>query len=100
MKLNVKAAALAGGILWCAGMLILTIASGLTNIHDPAGAGEYAGYGGAMIKGLMSIYPGYAITKSGIIIGAVYGFVDGLICCAVAAGLYNLLCGSGKAKSD
>jgi len=96
MKLNVKAAALAGGVLWGAAMLILTILSGLTNVHDPAGAGEYAGYGGALIKGLMSIYPGYAISKPGIIIGGIYGFVNGHICCAVAAGLYNLFCKSSK----
>ena len=91
MKLNVKAAALTGGILWGASILILTVISGLTNTPE---AGEYTGYGGLAIKGLMGIYPGYNISITGAIIGAVYGFVDGLICAAIASAVYNLFCGS------
>jgi hypothetical protein len=99
MKLNVKAAALTGGILWGATVLIMTIISGLTNSYGPAG-GEYAGYGGLFLKGLTTVYPGYNISITGAIIGTVYGLVDGLICMAVVAAVYNLFCGSGKSEKS
>jgi len=81
MKLNVKALALAGGILWGASICVLTWCSIL-------------GYGGvdalSMVK---SYYIGYSVTPIGSIIGAVYGFFDAGIGCAIFALLYNLFVG-------
>lgn len=93
MKLNVKAAALTGGIVWGASILLLTVVSGLTN---SPGAGEYAGYAGLFLKGVTSLYPGYSISATGAVIGTIYGFVDGVISVAIVTTIYNLLCGCGK----
>jgi hypothetical protein len=79
MKLNVKAFALAGGILWAASILILTWL-------------EIAGYGDMIAAGIVrNYYIGYSLTPLGSLIGAVYGFFDAGIGCAVFALLYNKL---------
>jgi hypothetical protein len=79
MKLNVKAFALAGGILWGASILILTWL-------------EIAGYGDMIAAGIVrNYYIGYSLTPLGSLIGAVYGFFDAGIGCAVFALLYNKL---------
>lgn len=79
MKLDVKAFALAGGILWSASMFVLTWCGIL-------------GYGSlnaaSMVK---SYYVGYSVSPAGSIIGAVYGFFDAGIGCALFALLYNKL---------
>lgn len=77
MKLDVKAFGLAGGILWGASMFILTWLSilgyGSINAMDVAKA----------------YYIGYSVTPAGSILGAVYGFFDAGIGCAILAFLYN-----------
>jgi hypothetical protein len=81
MKLNVKAFALTCGIIWGAGLFLLTwwiIAfEGVT--------------GEATLIG--RLYKGYSISPLGSIIGLVWAFVDGLIGGAVFAWLYNLFAG-------
>ena len=82
MKLNVKAFALAGGILWGASMFILTWLG-------------IWGYGSAEAAEIArSYYLGYAVTPIGSLIGAVYGFFDAGIGCAIFVLLYNKLAGS------
>lgn len=82
MKLDVKAFALAGGILWGASMFILTwwimMFTGATG--DPTIVGKM-------------YYIGYSISPIGSVIGAAYGFFDAGIGCAVLALLYNKLAG-------
>ena len=79
-KLNVKAFALAGGILWGAALFILTWLGIL---------GYGSTVGGMMIK---AYYIGYSVTPIGSLIGAVYGFFDAGIWCGIFALIYNKLC--------
>jgi hypothetical protein len=80
MKLNVKAFALAGGILWGISMFVLTwwIMMFTGNTGDPTVVGKM-------------YYIGYSISPLGSVIGAVYGFFDVGIACAIFALLYNKL---------
>lgn len=78
MTFNIKVMALTGGIIWAAANLI-------------AGLTAMAGWGGAYVDVMGSIYIGYAPTVMGALIGAAWAFVDGLIGGAVFAYLYNKL---------
>lgn len=82
MKLNLKALALAAGILW--GAVILLTA--LLNLMWPT-------YGGAFLSGISSLYPGYTpgAGAGSMVIGTLYGFVDGAIAGLVFGWLYNAL---------
>ena len=75
--LNAKSFGLAGGILWGALILIITLIATNTN------------YGAEFLNLLASIYPGYKITYLGSIIGLIYGFIDGFVGCYIFAWLYN-----------
>jgi len=79
MTLNAKNFALAGGILWGAAMLILTLISVAT------------GYGDAFLTLIATVYPGYSISVVGSILGLVYGFIDAFIGLYIFAWLYNWL---------
>ena len=80
MKFNIKALALACAILWGLVMLVM----GLTNLI-------WSGYGQQFLQTMSSVYPGYHATRSvaEVIVGTLYGIVDGLIGGAVFAWLYN-----------
>jgi len=80
MKLSVKGLALASGILWGLAMLGM----GLANLI-------WANYGQLFLQTMASAYPGYHATRSiaEVIVGTLYGFVDGFIAGAVFAWLYN-----------
>lgn len=80
MKLNVRAFALAGGILWGASMFILTwwVMMFTGDTGDPTIIGKM-------------YYLGYSISPVGSVIGAFYGFVDAGIGCAIFALIYNKL---------
>jgi hypothetical protein len=80
MKLGVKGLAMASGILWGAAMLGM----GLANLI-------WSSYGQQFLQTMASVYPGYHATRSvaEVIVGTLYGFVDGLIAGAVFAWLYN-----------
>ena len=77
MRLDTKALGLAGGTLWGAVILILTLVS-LGN-----------GYGESVLRLLLDIYPGYSISGTGAVVGLVWGFIDGFIGCYLFAWLYN-----------
>jgi len=81
MKLNVKAFALAGGILWGSSMFVLTWFSiwGYGSIEAASVAKSY--------------YIGYTVSPVGSLLGAVYGFLDVGIGTAIFALLYNKLTG-------
>lgn len=80
MKLSIKGLALASGGLWGLAMLGM----GLANLI-------WSGYGQQFLQIMASVYFGYHATRSvaEVIIGTLYGGVDGLVAGAVFAWLYN-----------
>ena len=70
MKLNVKALGLAFGLTWGGTVLVL----GISNVIWPS-------YGNNVLELAASIYPGYDAAASlvQVIIGTLYGLVDGFI---------------------
>ena len=79
MKLDVKAFALTGGILWGLSVFLLTWM-------------QIVGYGSETSMNIVkSYYLGYSVTPLGSVIGAVWGFVDFGICCALFSLIYNKL---------
>lgn len=79
MKLNVKAFALACGLLW--GVCLFCITWWII-FFDGQNTGPLF---------LGRIYRGYTITPLGSVIGLVWAFVDGVIGGAILAWLYNKL---------
>jgi len=81
MKLNVKAFAIACGLLWAVALFLFTwwvmAFEGIT--REPTV--------------IAMLYRGYKISPEGSVIGLVWGFVDGLVGGAIFAWLYNLLVG-------
>jgi hypothetical protein len=81
MKLNIKAFALACGIIWGLGLFILT----WWIIAFDGASGDATMIG--------RVYRGYSISPLGSVIGLVWAFVDGLIGGAIFAWLYNTIAG-------
>ena len=77
-KLSVKGMALALGITWALCVVLLGI------------AGMF-GWGIGVVAALGTLYIGYEATFLGLIIGAVWGFIDCAIGGAIIAFLYNKL---------
>ena len=77
MGFSLKAITLSSAIVWGAAMLIV----GLIHMAAPA-------YGGDFLRMMSSVYPGAdtAPTLARVLVGTVYGFVDG----AIAGGLFGL----------
>jgi hypothetical protein len=75
-KLNVKAVALAAGITWAIYMGF-------------CGWTAMFGWGKGIVEVMSSVYIGYSASFLGGIIGAVWGFADGLIGGAIFALIYN-----------
>lgn len=78
MKLDAKAFALALGILWGLGVLVMSFIA-------------TKGYGAEFVSFLGNVYLGYDMTVKGAVIGAVWGFLDGFIGGWIFAWLYNKL---------
>ncbi|MEZ4413965.1 MAG: hypothetical protein R2910_13330 [Gemmatimonadales bacterium] len=88
MRLDLKALAIAGGLLWGGAVLLV----GAAHLVWP-------GYGGAFLDVVSSIYPGYEVGGFGsVIVGALYGLVDGAVAGLILAWLYNAAAGSGTAR--
>jgi hypothetical protein len=81
MKHPVKALTVASAIVWGACMLVI----GLINMADPS-------YGGEFLRMMSSVYPGAdtARTFSRVLLGTIYGFVDGALAGWLFALLFNL----------
>ena len=79
MKLNIKAFALACGLIWGFGLFFLT----WWVIFFQGATGE------PTVVGL--VYRGYHISPWGSVIGLIWAFPDGLIGGAIFAWLYNVL---------
>lgn len=80
MKLNIKAFALGCGIMWGAGLFLLTW--WLIAFDGVTGEPTFIG----------RLYRGYTISPIGSVIGLIYAFFDALIGGAIFAWLYNKLC--------
>jgi len=78
MKLNIRAFALAFGVWWGGAVFLLTW--WLILLGADAGTMSF----------LETAYPGYVMSPLGSLVGAVWGFIDGGICGAILAWLYNL----------
>lgn len=87
MKLNVKAFALAFGLVWGLGLFILT-----WWIIAFEGATEE-------ITAIGRLYRGYNISPLGSVIGLIWALVDGTIGGAIFAWLYNLIAARISAKT-
>jgi hypothetical protein len=74
--MNVKAFAVAAGILW--GFLLFAF----TLLEAARGEGH-------TLRALSALYPGYAVTYLGSVVGLVYGFVSGALIGAAFCWLYN-----------
>jgi len=79
MKLNIKAFALACGLIWGLGLFLLTW--WLIAIEGATDEVTFIG----------RIYRGYNITPLGSLIGLIWAFIDGAIAGAIFAYLYNLI---------
>lgn len=79
MKLNVKAFALACGLIWGIGLFVLTW--WIIGFEGPSTEPNL----------ITKVYRGYSMTPIGSIIGLIWGFIDGLIGGAIFACLYNCL---------
>jgi hypothetical protein len=86
MKLNVKAFALACGLMWGLGIFLLTwwiiLFEGST--RDVTLIGR--------------VYRGFNISPTGSVIGLVWALADGAIGGAIFAWLYNLIAGNNQEK--
>ncbi|MFQ6023604.1 MAG: hypothetical protein ACE5NW_12875 [Acidiferrobacterales bacterium] len=81
MKLDIKAMAITLALVW--GILAMFLV-GVANLIWP-------NYGQAFLEVMASIYPGYTASASfgQMILGTLYGLVDGAVAGAVFAWLYN-----------
>ena len=87
MRLSTKALALTFGLLGGGAMLFV----GIVNIAAPA-------YGTDFLRMMSSVYPGFHASRSvlDMLVGAVYGMVDGGIAGLLTAWLYNRMAGSAE----
>mgnify|MGYP001242648749 CR=1 FL=1 len=91
MTLNIKAFALACGILWGLSLFLVTwwIIYFEPHVMEENTFLTFIGY----------FYPGYTVSPLGSIIGLVWAFVDGIIGGAIFAWLYNMISGKIDQKS-
>jgi hypothetical protein len=84
MKLNIPALALTAGLLWALAILFV---QALNALMPP--------YGGEFLVLLSSLYPWYRPEEgfATVLLGMLYGFVDGAIGAAIFAWVYNRLAG-------
>lgn len=82
MKLSVKGLAFAFALLWGGCMLVMTVANLI-----------WGNYGTEFLQVIASIYPGYHATRSfgEVIVGTLYGTVDGFFGGVITAWLYNAM---------
>ena len=79
MKLNIKAFALACGLIWGLGLFLLT----WWLIAFEGATGEVTWIG--------RLYRGYTISPMGSVIGLIWALIDGLVGGAIFAWLYNFI---------
>ncbi|MBU2101376.1 hypothetical protein KKH05_01515, partial [Patescibacteria group bacterium] len=70
MRLDSKTFGMACGVIWGGLMALMTILNLIP---------LFGGYAGEMLLVFGGIYPGYDISWLGVIVGGLYGFVDGFV---------------------
>jgi hypothetical protein len=87
MKSSVKGLTMTCALLWGGCMLVV----GLINLAD-------ASYGGEFLRLMSSVYPGADTTRTlaRVVLGAIYGFVDGAVAGWLFAMLFNAFGSSGQ----
>ena len=82
MRLSVTALALTMGLIWGGAILLVAAANQI-----------WPDYGRAFLDLVASVYPGYrpASGAGSIVVGALYGVVDGAIAGALLGWIYNRL---------
>lgn len=90
MVFNIKALAIVGAVLMGACLLLM----GIVNLIFPS-------YGVAFLELMASVYPGYhgPAGFGSVIVATMYAIVDGAVCGAIFAWLYNLVAGGVASKS-
>jgi hypothetical protein len=89
MVFNIKALAIVGAVLMGGCLLLM----GILNLIFPA-------YGVAFLELMASVYPGYhgPAGFGSVIVATLYAIVDGAVCGAIFAWLYNLVAGGVASK--
>jgi hypothetical protein len=87
MRLSLKSMAIAGGVLWGSGVLLV----GLLNLIRPS-------YGESFLQTVSSVYPGFHISRTigDVLTGTGYAVVDGAIAALLFGWLYNLFVGHAR----
>lgn len=86
MRFCIRTMALTVGILWAVIFFLMALFN------------QWNGYGTEFLALMDSLYPGYAPAGFGsVIVGTLYALVDGLICGAVFAWVYNRFLGKREA---
>jgi hypothetical protein len=82
MRLSTKAFAITSGLIWAGAILLV----GVINLAAPF-------YGTAFLQLLSSVYPGFDFTRTfpDVLVGTLYGLIDGAVAGFVFAWLYNAL---------
>ncbi len=85
MRLSVKGLAITSGLLWGGALLFV----GLLNL-------AFASYGSSFLHMMSSVYPGFhfARTFTDVLVGGVYGLVDGAVAGLLFGWLYNFFSSS------
>ncbi len=80
MRFSLKAVTLAVAIVWGGAILLV----GLVNLVWPA-------YGLGFLQAISSVYPGFHVshTIGSVLIGTIYGLLDGAVAGILFAWLYN-----------
>ena len=91
MRLSISAFAIAVGLLWCGSIFLV----GIANLIWPP-------YGSLFLELAASIYPGYHADPNfgSVVVGTLYGLLDGVIGGALFAWFYNLLAGCCSKTTD
>jgi hypothetical protein len=79
-KIDVRKAAISAALLWGGGVFLAGLAGAVT--------GSYAV---GFVNAIGSIYPGYAPTYAGSVIGGIWALFDGGAAGALFAYLYNIV---------
>lgn len=91
MKLSIRALSLSLAIVWGGVCLLVAIANAL-----------WPPYGQEFLSWVASFYPGYQLKPdvANIVVLTAYAIVDGFICGAIFAMIYNALLPSPKAEKS
>jgi hypothetical protein len=74
---SVRGLALSVGLVWAAGLLILSLMA------------KFLNWGLAVTGPIESVYIGYELSLIGIVVGVAWAFLDGFVGGAVVAWVYN-----------